>query len=104
MTEPVPSRVPRKPVRKPGPAAVVWGSIALFAVLFALITHQLSAGLAASSTATRPTLARTVVKRKVVTTVVPSPGRSTVTAEPAVTATPTSEAAAEPAPIVTGAS
>ncbi|MGN6254911.1 MAG: hypothetical protein ACTHO8_08015 [Solirubrobacterales bacterium] len=100
MTEPAPAQPPRRPVRKPGPAAVVWGSLALFAVLFALIAHQLSASLAGTSTAPRPTLVRTVVKRKVVTTVVPTPGRSTVAAGPALT----SEAGTEPAPVVTGAS
>lgn len=33
-----------KPIRKPGPAAVIVGSVALFAVLFALIAFQLGAG------------------------------------------------------------
>lgn len=88
--------------RRPGPAAVVWSSIALFAVLFALLTYQLSANLGAASTAPQPTLVRKVVKRKVVTTVVPTPGRSTVTAGPATSSE--SGAAAEAAPVTTGAS
>lgn len=87
--------------RRPGPAAVIWSSIAVFAVLFALLTYQLSANLTAG-TAPRPTLVRKVVKRKVVTTVVPTPGRSTVTAGPATTSE--SGAAAEAVPVTTGAS
>jgi len=87
--------------RRPGPAAVVWSSIALFAVLFALLTYQLSSNLGATSAPPRPTLVRKVVKRKVVTTVVPTPGRSTVVAGPATTS---ESAAAEAAPVTTGAS
>lgn len=86
--------------RRPGPAAVIWGSLALFCVLFALLTYQLSANLGATATAPRPTLVRKVVKRRVVTTVVPTPGRSTVTAGPV----STSETGAEAAPITTAAS
>lgn len=88
--------------RRPGPAAVVWSSIALFAVLFALLTYQLGSNLGVGSTASRPTLVRKVVKRKVVTTVVPTPGRSTVAAGPATTSE--SGAAVEAAPVTTGAS
>ncbi|MGD9735046.1 MAG: hypothetical protein AB7V58_05475 [Solirubrobacterales bacterium] len=86
--------------RRPAAAAVIWSSLALFGVLFALLTYQLSSNLGASSTSPRPTLVRKVVKRKVVTTVVPTPGRSTVTAGPV----STSESGAEAAPITTGAS
>jgi hypothetical protein len=88
--------------RRPGPAAVVWSSIALFAVLFALLTYQLSTSLGAGTASPRPTLVRKVVKRKVVTTLVPTPGRSTVSAGPATTSE--SGAALEAAPITTGAS
>lgn len=88
--------------RRPGPAAVIWSSLALFGVLFALLTYQLSSNLGTSATAPRPTLVRKVVKRKVVTTVVPTPGRSTVTAGPSATSEPA--VAAETAPIITGAS
>ena len=35
---------PRSP-RRPGPGVVLWGSVALFAVLFALLTFQLSSAL-----------------------------------------------------------
>jgi hypothetical protein len=63
--------------RRPGPAVVIWSSIALFAAMFALLTHQLSASEAPN--ATRPVLVRQVVKRRVVTTILPTPGRSSVT-------------------------
>jgi hypothetical protein len=57
---------------------VIWGSVVLFAVLFALLTSQLAAS---SPPEKRPVLVRRVIKRKVVTTVLPTPGRSSVTAE-----------------------
>jgi hypothetical protein len=83
--------------RRPGPAAVVWGSVALFAVLFALFTYQLGA-----PSQPRPhVLVRKVVKRRVVTTVVPTPGESTVTSGPAVSSTQSTAAAA---PVATSAS
>ncbi|HWA55421.1 MAG TPA: hypothetical protein VG816_14720 [Solirubrobacterales bacterium] len=82
--------------RRPSPRAVVWGSIALFAVLLALLTHQLSAS---QPPAPRPVLVRTVIKRKVVTTYVPTPGRSTVSTSGSAAPLP-----AEAAPITTGAS
>lgn len=72
--------------------------MALFAVLFALLTAQLAAS-AGSTAAARPTLVRKVVKRKVVVTYVPTPGRSTVTSGPVLT----SETGAV-APVTTGAS
>lgn len=61
--------------RRPKPALVVWSSIVLFALLFALLTYQLSAS---QPPAPRPVLVRKVLKRRVVTTVVPTPGRNTV--------------------------
>jgi hypothetical protein len=83
--------------RRPGPAAVIWGSVALFAVLFALFTYQLSA----PSGPRQQVLVRKLVKRRVVTTVVPTPGASTVTAGPAVSST---ESAAGATPVTTSAS
>ncbi len=88
---------PRRP-RRPGPALVIWGSIALFAILFALFTYQLSA----PAEPTQQVLVRKVVKRRIVTTVVPTPGASTVTAGPAVSSTQSISGAA--APVTTGAS
>jgi len=83
--------------RRPGPALVVWGSVALFAVLFALLTYQLSAS---QPPAPRPELVRKVVKRRVVTTFVPSPGRNSVSASGSVAA----EASPAYEPVTTGAS
>lgn len=84
--------------RRPGAAPVLWGSIVLFALMFALLTHQLSASQAP---APRPVLVRKVLKRRVITTFVPTPGRASVS-------TSGSLAAAAPpteyAPVTTGAS
>lgn len=83
--------------RRPGPAAVIWGSVALFAVLFALFTYQLSA----PAQPRQDVLVRKVIKRRVVTTIVPTPGESTVTAGPAVSSTQSTTGAA---PVATSAS
>jgi hypothetical protein len=77
---------------------VLWGSIVLFAVLFALLTHQLSAGQAP---APRPVLVRKVLRRRVITTFVPTPGRASVSTSGQVAA---AAAPAEYAPVTTGAS
>jgi hypothetical protein len=82
---------------RPGPALVVWSSVVLFAALFALLTYQLSAS---QPPPPRPELVRKVVKRRVVTTIVPSPGRNSVSASGAVSA----EASPAYAPVTTGAS
>ncbi|HKZ13479.1 MAG TPA: hypothetical protein VJL81_06510 [Solirubrobacterales bacterium] len=73
--------------RKPGGAAVFWASLTLFAVLFALLTYQLSkgGGPGGGAVATRPVQLRKVIKRRVVTTVIPSPGVDRVTRGPATT-------------------
>jgi hypothetical protein len=75
---------------------VIWGSIALFAALFALFTYQLSA----PSPPAQRVLVRKVVKRRVVTTFVPTPGAATVTAGPVVS----SQSSSRVAPVTTGAS
>ena len=41
---------PPPPTRRPGPRAVLWGSLSLFAVLFVLLTFQLSASASPAST------------------------------------------------------
>jgi hypothetical protein len=87
----------RRP-RRPGPAVVIWGSIALFAALFALFTYQLSAPAGPS----QQVLVRKVIKRRIVTRVVPTPGASSVTAGPAVSSTQSTSGAV--APVTTGAS
>jgi hypothetical protein len=84
--------------RRPGIGPVIWGSVALFAAMFALLTYQLSSS---QPPASRPVLVRKVLKRRVVTTIVPTPGRSAVTTSgPVATAVPPSEYA----PVTTSAS
>ena len=95
---PAPRGVPAPRGRRPGPALVVWSSIALFATMFAFLTYQLSA---AQSPPPRPVLVKQVVKRRVVTTIVPTPGRSTVTSSGAVAGSYSSSGYA---PVTTGAS
>lgn len=89
----------RPRTRRPGPGPVIWGSLALFAVLFALLTYQLASS---QPPPPRPVVVRQVVKRRVVTTVVPTPGRSTVTSSGGQSMAST--APAEAAPVTTGAS
>jgi hypothetical protein len=84
--------------RRPSPALVTWGSVALFAVLFTLLTYQLSAS---QPPPPRPELVRKVVKRRVVTTIVPSPGRNSVSSSGGAVA---AEASPAYAPVTTGAS
>jgi hypothetical protein len=69
---PAPTR-PR-PRRRPSLGSVIWGSVGLFAVLFSMLTYQLSSAMQATPTATapRPVLMRRVVKRRIVTRVVPA--------------------------------
>jgi hypothetical protein len=89
---------PARKSRRPGPALVLWSSIVLFGVLFALLTHQLSAS---QPPPPRPVVMRKVLKRRVVTTYVPSPGRNSVTSSGATAAESSSPAYA---PVTTGAS
>ncbi len=94
MTEARPTRP--GPRRGRGAAVVFWSSAALFGVLFALLTFQLSAGGSTGpvAAASRPVQVRKVIKRRIVTTVVPSPGATKVSRGPATTAT--TEAPVEP--------
>ena len=77
---------------------MIWGSIALFAVMFALLTYQLSAS---QPPAPRPVLVRQVVKRRVITTIVPTPGHSSVASSGQVTSSAPSSGYT---PVTTGAS
>jgi hypothetical protein len=77
---------------------VIWGSVALFAAMFAFLTYQLSAS---QPPAPRPVLVRKVLKRRVVTTVVPTPGQSSVTTSGGQVA---AAAPSEYAPVTTSAS
>ena len=88
----------RTRARRPGPAVVIWGSIALFVVIFALLTAQLAAS---QPPAPRPIVVRQLVKRRVVTTIVPTPGHSTVTTSGQVAG---SIPVSEYAPVTTSAS
>ncbi len=99
MTEPRPTQ-PR-PSRRPGAAPVFWATALTFAALFAFLTYQLSIGKdpSLSATASRPVEVRKVIKRRVVTTIVPSPGANTVTSSPATSSSYSSAAA-----VTTGAS
>ncbi len=84
--------------RRPRAAAVVWASTLLFAALFALLTYNLSlAGEPAQGVAQAP-LVRKVIKRRVVTTIVPTAGENTVTSSPA------SYSSSGSAPVTTSAS
>ncbi|MBS1844241.1 MAG: hypothetical protein JST53_07470 [Actinobacteria bacterium] len=95
MTEPRSLQTP--PRRKPGGALVFWASAALFAVLFALLTFQLSSGTTGTTTtASRPVQVRKVIKRRIVTTVVPSPGKNRVVSGPATSSEAAPEVPAEP--------
>jgi hypothetical protein len=87
--------------RRPSSAPVFWGAVALFTVLFALLTYQLAAS---TPPAPRPVLVRKVVKKRVVTTVVPTPGATSVSGGPVVTGSAPEFAASEAAPVTTGAS
>jgi hypothetical protein len=72
----------RRPARRPGIGPVLWGSVALFAVLFSLLTYQLSA---AGAPAPRPVVQRKVIQRRVVTTMAPLPGSAQAPAGSVVT-------------------
>ncbi|HET7454778.1 MAG TPA: hypothetical protein VFJ76_04590 [Solirubrobacterales bacterium] len=92
MTEAVRSKRPRA-------GRVFWGSIILFATLFALLVYRFSLEQRAQPTA-QGVQVRKVIKRRVVTTIVPSPGRNTVSSGPI----SSSSYSAGGEPVVTGAS
>ncbi|MGE0067442.1 MAG: hypothetical protein AB7T48_08820 [Solirubrobacterales bacterium] len=97
----------RRSPRRPGPGAVLWGSVALFAVLFALLTFQLSSGSDPSlsgATAAAPVQVRKVIKRRIVTTVVPSPGATSVSSGPLTSSTAEAPEEAPAEPVTTSAS
>lgn len=97
MTEP-PAAGP--PLRRPRSKRVYWASVLLFAALFALLTYRMADEASPTRTA-RAVQVRKVVKRRVVTTVIPGPGQNSVSAGPA---TASGSVAAAPEPVVTGAS
>ena len=81
---------------------MLWGSLALFAILFALLTYQLSLGAPAGGSATNagPVAVHKVIERRVVTTIVPTPGKNTVVSGPATS----SSTEVAPEPVTTSAS
>jgi hypothetical protein len=99
MTE----RAATRPRRRPRPAAVIWSSLLLFALLFALLTYRLAAEAAPPP---RPEVVRKVIEKRVVTTVHPTPGEDSVSEAPAVSEpTPEGPEPVEPVePVVTSAS
>lgn len=104
MTEP--ASPPRRPTpRRPRPTTVIWGSVGLFAVLFAFLTSQLAtSGGTSTSAAPRKVLIRRIVKRRVVTRIVPAPGPNSVSAGPTSTSAAPVVAAPAAAPVTTSAS
>ncbi|HYQ78323.1 MAG TPA: hypothetical protein VEP91_04350 [Solirubrobacterales bacterium] len=86
--------------KRPPASLVFWASILLFAALFALLAYRFSAEQASQATA-RAVQVRKVIKRRVVTTIVPSPGQNTVSASP-VSSSSSYSAGAEP--VVTSSS
>jgi hypothetical protein len=89
----------RARTRRPPARLVLWGSVLLFAALFALVTYRYAGEQTVSATA-RAVHVRKVIKRKVVTTVVPSPGQSTVSSAPV----ESSVYSPPPEPVVTSSS
>lgn len=99
MTEPAPASRPGRP----GAGPVFWSSAVLFAVLFGFLAYRFSVGADPSlsgAAAPRPVEVRKVIKRRVVTTVVPGPGANTVVNGPTSSAT----LAAATEPVTTSAS
>lgn len=105
VREPTSAAVAVRRSRKPGGAQVFWASILLFAVLFALLTYRFAVGqdpslAGATAAASQPVQVRKVIKRRVVTTIVPTPGANTVSAGPATS----SSYASGSEPVVTSSS
>jgi len=96
MTEPAAANRPAP--KRPGSAGVYWTSTLLFAAFFAFLTYRFASE---QTTPAAPVVhVRKVIKRRVITTVVPTPGQNSVSAGPV-----TSSASYSPgAAVVTGAS
>ena len=95
MTEPTTAKRPTS--RRPSSARVYWVSVLLFTALFALLTYRFASE---QTTPTGPVVqVRKVIKRRVITTIVPTPGKNSVSAGPV-----TSSGSYSPGAVVTGAS
>lgn len=86
--------------RRPRASRVFWGSILLFAALFALLAYRFSLEQKATQPTAQTVQVRKVIKRRVVTTIVPSPGQNSVSSGPISSSSYSSGAA----PVTTGAS
>jgi len=89
----------RRRSKRPSPKPVFWASILLFAAIFALLALRFPAEQPAGAAA-RQVHVRKVIKRRVVTTVVPSPGENAISAGPV----SSSSYSPAPEPVVTSAS
>jgi hypothetical protein len=69
-------------IKRPRASLVFWSSIILFTALFALLVYRFSVEQSASQPTARAVQVRKVIKRRVVTTIVPSPGQNTVSSSP----------------------
>lgn len=85
---------------RPRASRVFWGSILLFAVLFALLVYRFAAEQKATRPTARAVQVRKVIKRRVVTTITPAPGQNSVSSGPI----SSSSYSAGAEPVVTGAS
>lgn len=94
---------PRRSLR-PSARFVFWGSVLLFAALFALVTYRYEAEGAAGQKAAQAVHVRKVIKRRVVTTIVGGSGVSSgpVSSTGSIAVEPEPEPA--PEPVVTSAS
>ncbi|MGN6587657.1 MAG: hypothetical protein ACTHKT_09340 [Solirubrobacterales bacterium] len=78
MTEAVGAK--RVPAGRPRSARIYWVSVLLFAALFAFLTYTF---VAEQTPPSQPVVqVRKVIKRRVVTTIVPTPGQNSVSAGP----------------------
>ncbi len=68
--------------RRPRASLVFWGSILLFAALFAFLTYRFAVEQEASRPTAQAVQVRKLIKRRVVTTIVPTPGQNTVSSGP----------------------
>jgi hypothetical protein len=85
--------------KRPSASPVFWASVALFTVLFFLLAIRFSAEQSGQASA-RAVQTRKVIKRRVVTTIVPGPGQNTVSSSPS----SSSSYSAGAEPVVTSAS
>ncbi|HET7507273.1 MAG TPA: hypothetical protein VFJ53_02845 [Solirubrobacterales bacterium] len=69
-------------IGRPRASRVFWGSIILFAALLALLVYRFSAEQKATQPTVQAVQVRKVIERRVVTTIVPSPGRNSVSNGP----------------------